>query len=167
MKNKCPVFSVLIFLLLTIKYQVSAVYANNKPIITLSYGTPYMNCNEKCEPSFIIKIFEDGLVQYKGVKNVDILGSDEHRIDKVAVEKLIKKFEKAHFFDAIGKVDPSWLPANAKDRDTWRYVPGIRFRQGRQERTIYGIQCDLVNEIFKATDAKQWELEWIHRYFCR
>lgn len=160
--------NVLIFsTLLAMNCQTKMAYAENKPIITLSYGTPYLACGVKCEPSFIIKIFEDGLVQYKGVKNVEVLGRDEHRIDKSTLEKLINKFEKAHFIDATGPADPAWIPINATDRTAW-ISAGIRFRQGTQEMTTFRRQCELVNEIIRTTDAERlWDLEWIRMSYCR
>ncbi len=158
-----------VLVLLAMTCQTNMAFADNRPIITLSYGTPYLICDEGCGPSFIIKIFEDGLVKYKGIRLVEVLGSDEHRIDKSALEKLIKKFEKVHFIDTIVEVNPSWMTTNAHDRKAWRYVSGIRFRQGLQERTAYKRdQCELVNEIIKTTDAETlWELGWIRKYYCK
>lgn len=71
-----------ILLLLALYTEVAC--PNEIPIITLSVGGL-----EPCPTAYIIKIFEDGLVQYKGVVKVKAYGRREARIGQKKLNELL------------------------------------------------------------------------------
>ncbi|MDD4236901.1 MAG: DUF6438 domain-containing protein [Bacteroidales bacterium] len=55
------------------------------------------SCRGQC-PVFSLSIFENGLVQYTGSKNVDKIGKYEKTLSKTEIKNLKKTFAKSDFF---------------------------------------------------------------------
>jgi hypothetical protein len=133
----------------------------DRPIITLSFGPPphplpadeLLKANQ-CGFAYIIKIFENGHVEYEGFYRVKVPGKREYQMDKATLKALIKKFEAAHFMAAD---EHAWLPDLVRSHRRVA-VTAIRFRQGNQEATVFDNYPapNLKNEIIRATKAERW-----------
>lgn len=138
----------------------AAASAAERPIITLSFGSPYSSpIINPCNPAYIIKIFENGHVEYQGVNRIKVLGKHEYQIDMVTLKALIKKFQDANFM-AAALDERVWLPDSVRSYTPFARL-GIRFRQGDQQATKfndYGHSqlYKLKSEIIRATKAERW-----------
>jgi hypothetical protein len=133
----------------------AAALSADLPIITLSFGSPYSSpITDQCDPAYIIKIFENGHVEYQGVNRIKVLGKREYQMDKATLKLLIKKVQDAHFMAADERV---LLPMLVRERRPVTNT-AIRFRQGSQEATIFSNVPfpNLKSDIIRATKAERW-----------
>lgn len=130
----------------------------DRPIITLSVGSPYSPKNgDICGRAYLIKIFDSGHVEYQGIRKVLVHGKAEYQMDKKTLNALIKKFQKANF---MANDNLAWLPMMIRENRDMASI-GIRFRQGNQEATMLSgwfdrPLADLKYGIIQATKAEQW-----------
>ena len=76
----------LLFFLIAVIIGINSAAASSaeRPIITLSFGSPYSSpIINQCNPAYIIKIFENGHVEYQGVNRIKVLGKREYQMDMV------------------------------------------------------------------------------------
>ncbi|POZ51728.1 DUF6438 domain-containing protein [Methylovulum psychrotolerans] len=139
----------------------AAALSADLPIITLSVGLPpyplpitEVPIADQCGFSYIIKIFENGRVDYQGFHKIKVPGKREYQMDKATLKALIKKFQDAHFMEADERV---WLPDIVRSHYLTTYS-AIRFRQGSQEATVFDNFPfpNLKSDIIRATKAGRW-----------
>jgi hypothetical protein len=121
-------------------------YPNKRPVIVLSVGGL-----EPCPTAYIIEIFDDGLVHYKGVNKVKAYGHRETQIDRKALGELIKNFENRNFMDIDDRSSGVYLQWNAKE--------AIRMRKGENENTVrrnHRLLEELRYEIIRTVQAEEW-----------
>jgi hypothetical protein len=126
-------------------------YPNERPVIALSVGGL-----EPCPTAYIIEIFDDGFVHYKGVNKVKVYGHQETQIDRKALDELIKYFENKNFMDIDDRSSGAYLQWNAKE--------AIRMRKGANENTVrrnYRLLEELRHEIIHVVQADQWVYEHV------
>jgi hypothetical protein len=156
----------IVFILFTILIgnHPATASSENAPIITLSFGKPYLLPEtSECYPAYIIKIFENGHVEYQGINKIKIIGKREYKMDKVTLKALIKKFQDEN---VIARDDRISLPESLREYyDLVAYI-GISFRQGSQETTIFRNPPlrKLKSDIIKATKAERWGVNEVS--FC-
>jgi hypothetical protein len=146
-------WTTVIGLLIIIVFNNEIAYSNQVPIITLSVGGI-----EPCSTAYIIQVFDDGLVRYKGVNKVKAYGYRETRIDQKTLNSLLKKFKDKKFINLENS-----LPL----RGGWSSLPveAIRMRQGSKVTTIganfkyYRLIAELRSEIIRSVKADEWIYE--------
>lgn len=120
----------LLLIVVSLSFGCSAVkYSANNGIafLTLEKTT----CRGQC-PVFSLAIFENGIVQYIGTKNVDKIGKYEKKLSKTEIKNLKEIFDKYDFFsfenEYTGKITD--LPTT--------YISFIHNGQTKKIRYYYG-----------------------------
>jgi hypothetical protein len=82
----------------------SITFADTRPIITLSVGSPFLTSEQRANPKPIttraeygvynINIFANGRVEYNGLYAMKVIGKLEYQIDKKTLNKLLKDIDK-------------------------------------------------------------------------
>ncbi len=135
--------------------------AADRPIITLSVGSPFSPRDGKCDPAYIIKIFENGHVEYNGLHLIKVLGKQEYQMDKATLKVLIKRIQKENL---MAEDERLAILFDTRTRGPLAVI-GIRFRQGNQEATKIGRKAsELKSEIIRATKAERWGADKVK--FC-
>jgi len=142
--------SLAVLFVLFIGLYSAACLAADQAIISLSVGSPFSPIDGKCDPAYIIKIFENGHVEYNGLYLIKVLGKQEYQIDKITLKALIKRIQQENLMTDDERLT---LPFDILTRGPSAVI-GIRFRQGNQEVTKIG-NLELMSEIIKATKAEQ------------
>jgi hypothetical protein len=134
---------------------------------TPSFGQPIIaSAVTDCKKSYLIQIYENGRVEYRGTWGVKTLGRRESQISQPALEALLKKFDEFGFA-SDNRVD---LPSLGNDHGP---MEAIRLNRGDQTMTFFNTQITrrpllpkLRSEIMRATKADQW-VDNPDRAICR
>jgi hypothetical protein len=121
----------------------------DQPVITLSLTD--------CEKAYLVRIFENGRVEYRGGRNVKIPGRHESQISKPALEALLKKFDAANITADDRENLPSMSRRNGPNQ-------AIRLRHDNLDITYFVTQNRISNarfamlkqEIMRTTKADKW-----------
>jgi hypothetical protein len=121
-----------------------------------------------CKKAYLIQIFENGSVEYRGGYGVKAIGKRKTHINKQILKALLKKFENAGFVQAANLVElPAW------NRHRRGLQEAIRLRQGEREaiffnadRSINPLITALRSDIIHATKAERWVTDNDPVYSC-
>jgi uncharacterized protein DUF6438 len=131
----------------------------NVPVITLERTHCYGPC-----PVYTLSIMEDGTVLYEGEDFVRVKGKAKGRITKVALEELVREFEKIDYTNledeyVEGKNCPqAWTDHSAATTSlNWKgKQKTIRHYQGCKGLPILGQLTALEDKIDEVVNTKQW-----------
>lgn len=127
------------------------------PVITLSHTV--------CDKAYLVRIFENGQVEYRGGYGVKIPGMRESQISRTAIEALLKKFD----VENIVSDDRENLSIK---QNLYVTEVAIRLRHDNRDFTFYShgetYKANfqrLAQEIVRATKADIWITD-TKRYRC-
>lgn len=135
------------------------VLSSLHPAVAGSFGQPVItSALTDCEKYYLIQIFENGRVEYRGGWGVKTLGRRETQISQQALEALLKKFDEAGFITSDDRED---LPAMNRIHGP---MEAIRLRHGDRDLTFYEYGKKpsrtwfemLQREIIRTTKADRW-----------
>lgn len=135
-------YLLMIFLICT----QSANAFSSEPIV--SYSHIY------CGQAYLLQLFEDGQVEYRGLYGVKLLGKRSNKISEEALNKLLIKAEDSGFFLVDDRLD---LPLRQ------RAMPknGIRIKKGDKSTTLFNINSynkkfmPILDDFIKITKSEQ------------
>jgi len=157
--NITPKYCFLVFLWIVLNSFHSAIAQSIKqPIIVFAVTD--------CEKAYLIRVFENGKVEYRGAYGVKTLGQHEVQISQQKVKNLLKQIETTGAFNVTD--DQIRLPLS-----NYRYKGGIKeviyLRQGHKTATFFHqgaafFSVSKANPLFsvlqkiilKETNAEQW-----------
>ena len=137
----------LMYLLMIFLICTQSAYAfSNEP--TVSFSHIY------CGQAYLLQLFEDGQVEYRGLYGVKILGTRSNKISEEALNRLLRKAEDSGLFLVDDRLD---LPL------IQRAMPenGIRINKGDKSTTLFNINSynkrfiPLLNDFIKITKLEQ------------
>jgi hypothetical protein len=157
--NITPKYCFLVFLWIALNSFHSAIAQSIKqPIIVFAVTD--------CEKAYLIRVFENGKVEYRGAYGVKTLGQHESKITQEKVKDLLKQIE---FAGAFSVVDDQIRLSSFNNSDRGGIKEAIYLRQGHRTATFfhYGLSTFSVSKasplffalqkiILKETNAERW-----------
>lgn len=127
----------------------SIAFADTRPIITLSVGSPFLTSEQRMNPKqgvstgdgvYNIKIFANGRVEYNGLYSMQVIGQQEYQIGKATLKKLLKDIKKESALSGAN-LKLSYVRDDVGGFDylsSIHHPLGIRFRSGHESITVIG-----------------------------